>query len=101
MAWSPELQEVRDRLTDALIDLCREEVRPKRVVTAETDPSRELGICEEDLDDLQIAAAERVGLRPPYHGETLVIPWHGPERETSIADLAAWLAVNGRPLAQS
>lgn len=98
MAWSTELQELRDRLLDILIEQCREEVGSTRSVAPETDPCPHLGICEEDLDDLQIAAAAKVGLRPPYPGEPLIIPWQGPERDTTIADLAAWLAVNGRPL---
>lgn len=98
MAWSQELQELRDRLLDILIEQCREEVGSTRSVGPETDPCAHLGIWDEDLDDLQIAAAAKVGLRLPYPGEQLIIPWHGPEKDMTIADLAAWLAVNGRPL---
>ena len=98
MPWSAELQDLRDGLVDALIQRCREEVRERRQITPQTDPCRQLDICEEDLDDVQIGAAARLGLRPPYPGEALIIPSFGPERRCSLEDLAAWLAVNGRPL---
>jgi hypothetical protein len=98
MPWSPDLQHYRDLLADELIKACRMEVGDSRPVTIDTDPCPHLGICDEDLDDIQIAAAASVGLRPPSPGEPLIMPWYGPDRQTSIGDLAAWLAVNGRPL---
>jgi len=96
--WSAELQALRDQLVDRLIERCREEVGERKKITPATNPDRDLGIAEEDLDDVQIDAAARVGLRPPYPGEPLIIPWHPPGTNFSIEDLAAWLAVNGRPL---
>ncbi|RYE73495.1 MAG: hypothetical protein EOP19_29295 [Hyphomicrobiales bacterium] len=99
MAWSADLQETTDRLIAALIERCQQEIGRKRTITPQTEPCRQLGICEEDLDDLQINAAKDVGLRPPLRGEPLVIPWHGPNMPSTIADLAGWLAANGRPLA--
>lgn len=98
MAWSAELQALRDQLLDCLIARCREEVGDRKTITPATDPDRDLGIAEEDLDDVQIDAAARVGLRPPYPTEPLIIPWHGPGTKLSLEDLAGWLAVNGRPL---
>ncbi|QDX25617.1 hypothetical protein FPZ54_06015 [Sphingomonas suaedae] len=98
MAWSIELQLLNDRLTHTLIARCREEVGNSRTVDAQGDPCRQLGICDEDLDDVQIDALRQFGLRPPYPGEPLIVPWHGPEKDMTIADLAAWLAVNSRPI---
>ncbi len=97
MAWSEALQARRDQFIVELIERCREEVGDRREITSDTDPCHHLGICEEDLDDVQIDAAARLGMRPPHPGEPLVIPWQGPG-DITIADLAAWLAVNGRPL---
>ena len=99
MPWSAELQQLRDQLVDCLIARCREEVGGRKPITPATDPDRDLGIAEEDLDDVQIDAAARVGLRPPLPGEPLIIPWHGPGARFSLENVAAWLAVNGRPLA--
>ena len=99
MAWSSELQALRDRLVECLIARCRQEVGERKKITPTTDPDRELGIAEEELDDVQIDAAACVGLRPPYPGEPLIIPWHGAGKRATLEDLAAWLAVNGRPLA--
>ncbi len=98
MPWSVELQELRDRLVVRLIDRCREEAGRARKITGETDACRDLGICEEDLDDVQIDAAASVGLRLPFRGEPLIVPWHGPGPNCSLEHLAAWIAVNGRPL---
>ena len=99
MPWSAELQQLRDQLVDCLIARCREEVGDRKSITRTTDPDRDLGIAEEDLDDVQIEAAACLGLRPPYPGEPLIVPWHGPGQRLTLEDIAAWLAVNGRPLA--
>ncbi|RYD64822.1 MAG: hypothetical protein EOP58_08765 [Sphingomonadales bacterium] len=98
MAWSADLQEVKNLLIEALIARCQQDVGGKHIMTPHTDPCRHLGICEEDLDEVQIDAARAVGLRPPFRGEPLIIPWHGPEASNTIEDLAGWLAANGRPL---
>lgn len=63
-----------------------------------SDPCAHLGICEEDLDEVQIDAAAAIGLRPPYPGEALTIPWSGPEVPVNIEQLAEWMVANGRPL---
>jgi hypothetical protein len=97
MGWSPELQTLRDQLTEALIIRCREEIDRPRNITPDTDPCRQLGICEEDLDEVQLDAAASLGLRLPYPGEPLVLPWRGPKGGMSIAELAGWIAVNARP----
>ena len=97
MASSPELQTLRNQLTEALIVRCREEIGKPRDITPDTDPCRQLGICEEDLDEVQIDAAARLGLRLPYPGEPLIVPWRGPNDGMNIAELAGWIAVNARP----
>ena len=100
MPWSADLQHIKDQLIEALIHRCREEVGSRKPICASTDPCRTLGICEEDLDDVQIDAAAIVGLRPPFPGEPLILPWQGPDVPMTLEDLAAWLAVNGRPISQ-
>ena len=95
MAVQPDM---RERLVEALIARCTEEIDGRYPVGAEHDPCRDLGVCEEDLDDVQIDAASSVGLRLPYPGEELAIPWSGPNLRLSINDLAEWIAANGRAL---
>jgi len=97
MAWSAALQEEKDRLLAALLTRCMVEVQDGRPITPETEPAA-LGIFDEDLDDVQIDAAARCGLRQPYPGEPLVVPWHGSDHSFTVDDLAGWLAANCRPL---
>ena len=97
MAWSQALQAEKERLLACLIEQCRREVGSSRTVNAQTDPCSHLGICEEDLDDIQIESAAHFGLRLPFPGEGLVAPWHGPGIKMTLDDLAGWLAVNCRP----
>lgn len=96
--WSVTLQTEKDALVSALIEACRQEHGGTKSISATTDPCRHLGICDEDLDEIQVLAATECGLRMPYPGEPLVMPWHGPERLSTIDDIAGWIAVNGRPL---
>ena len=96
--WSHDLQTEKNALALALIAACRNEIGNTRAVSSETDPCHQLGICDEDLDDIQISAAATRGLRLPYPGEPLVMPWYGTERRSTIDDIAGWIAVNARPL---
>ena len=98
MVWSTALQEEKERVLLALIERCRIEVGHTYVISPDTDPCRHLGLCEEDLDDIQIDACAAIGLRPPLRGEHLILPWSGPNAQLTLEAIAGWLATNARPL---
>lgn len=58
-----------DALCAIIIEFLRDDQGVRRAVTRSSEICNQLGVCDDDLDDVMLAAIPRVGRRPLMVGE--------------------------------